>query len=104
MSKNKDAVKVVNCTPNGYNAFKSCFVGEEISHLLGEVLTIIDASTEGDKNKAIKNLIKNVFNKKQEWISSLAWKELEEEKDGHSPKMDWEYGLVPFVDKTYSFK
>jgi hypothetical protein len=43
----------------------------QLSFLLGEVLTIIDASTEGEKNKAIKDLIKDKFSKRQNYITQI---------------------------------
>jgi len=92
-------------TPDGRNAFKLSLVGGELSHLLGEVLTIIDAATEGEKNKALKDLIKRSFNVKQVWFADLAWKQEESENEGHGPHAEWEAGLVPCdVSKKYGFK
>lgn len=51
-------------------------VGDNVSHLLGKVLTIVDASTEGEKNKAMKDLIRQVFEEKQGWFWKLGyWKQ-----------------------------
>lgn len=93
-------------SPNGRNAFKLNLVSGNLSHLLGEVLTVIDAATEGDKNKAIKDLIKDKFSKKHEWFGELAWKEIESENKGHAPQQEWERDLVYFADndKVYSYK
>lgn len=100
-----------NLTPNGRNAFKLSLVNDELSHLMGEVLTVVDASTVGDQNKAMKDLIRTSITKKQAWFVELAWKEQEAEGEGHvNPKssglyVNWEEGLVPFdQEKTYSFR
>ena len=38
------------------------FIQKEMNHMLGDILTIIDASVpEGKQNKSIKDLIKNVY-------------------------------------------
>lgn len=89
------------------NAFKYPLVSENLDHLLGQVLTIIDASTEGEKNKAIKDLIKDKFSKKHEWFSELSWKELEPEGSGHKLRNYWEDNLIPITvigNKIYSFR
>lgn len=92
-------------TPDGRNAFKLSLVGNNLSHLLGEVLTVVDASTEGEKNKAMKDLIKRCFSDKQGWFGELAWKQQESEGEGHGPHQEWEAGLVPVdVSKKYSFR
>lgn len=73
---------------------------------MGEILTIVDASTEGDKNKAIKDLIKKSFSERQGWISELSWKQTEPDGQGHLPRKDWEDGLIPMIStggKIYSF-
>lgn len=91
-------------TPIGINAFKLELVNENLSHLMGEVLTVIDASIEGERNKAMKDLIRRAFTDKQSWFGELAWKYEEEEGNSHGPLNDWEYGLVPFdQEKKYSF-
>lgn len=101
--KNKSAG--LPCTPEGLNAFKLGLVGENLSHLMGRILTVVDASTEGAKNMAMKDLIKKEFSEKQMWFSELAFKELEEVTEGHAPAMSWEQSLVPFEQgKKYSFK
>jgi len=101
--KNKSAG--IACTPEGLNAFKLGIVGENLNHLLGRVLTVVDASTEGEKNKAMKDLVKKEFAEKQSWFAELAFKELEEAVESHSPRMSWESDLVPFESgKKYSFK
>ena len=93
--------------PNdGLNALKIDLVNSNISDLLGKILTIIDASiSEPIQNKALKDLIKEKFSNKQNWLNELAWKELEGTGDGHFPRMDWEHGLVPFDREViYNFK
>jgi hypothetical protein len=60
-------------TPDGINALKLGFINDNLSGLLGQVLTIVDAATEGDKNKAMKDLIKQVFSAKQEWFCECSW-------------------------------
>lgn len=92
-------------TPEVRNAFKLGFVNENLSHLLGEVLTVIDACMTGDQNKATKDLMRRSFSDKQSWFSELAWKEQEKEGEAHGPHQLWESGLIP-VDpsKKYSFK
>lgn len=90
----------------GRNALKGWLITDNIYDLMGKVLTIVDAATEGDKNKAIKDLIKDVFHKKHEWLCELCWKELEPEGSGHSPRQEWEDGLVVIGtdNKVYSFR
>jgi hypothetical protein len=83
----------LNKTQDGNNAFKLHLVSDNLSHLMGEILTIVDASIEGDKNKAVKDLIKSKFSEKHVWFADLAWKELEEDGCGHMPAEDWEKGL-----------
>jgi hypothetical protein len=46
-------------------------VNAQLSYLLGEVLTIIDASIDGDKNKAVKDLIKNRFSTRQNYLIEI---------------------------------
>lgn len=84
--------------PNGKNALKAPFVNTTISNLLGEILTIIDASVEGEKNKALKSLIRTAFSDKQNWITELSYKEQETTGEGHHPPIHWEEWLVPFVE------
>lgn len=91
-------------TPEGKNAFKLGLVSENLSDLMGKILTIIDASTEGAKNKALKDIIKQEFYNKQGWFSELAWKEVELDGEGHSPTQSWESKLVVVGNKLYSFK
>ncbi len=87
------------------NALKQELVTENLSSLLGEILTIIDASTEGDKNKAIKDLMRQTFSKKMDWIFSLSFKEQMGENEVKGIKDQWEDGLIPYKDgDTYSFK
>lgn len=87
------------------NAFKLWIINENISYLLGQVLTIIDASTEGEKNIALKSIIKDKFSSRQDFLTELAWKEQEPEGMGHGPAREWEDGLVPFDStKKYSFQ
>jgi hypothetical protein len=96
-----------NYSPEGRNAFKLGLVGDNLSHLMGEILTIVDASTEGEKNKAIKDLIKGKFSDKQVWLGELAWKETfnSENGEGKINREQWENGLVPFDDsEIFSFK
>lgn len=92
--------------PDDYkNAFTLPFVATNLSHLMGEVLTVVDASTDGDKNKAMKDLIKRAFSEKQQWFTECAWKEEEGDGEGHGPRNDWEDSLVPYdARKNFSFK
>jgi len=51
----------------GYTAIHA-----QISFLMGKVLTIIDASLpEGKQNKCVKDLIKDAFSSKLDWIYQL---------------------------------
>lgn len=79
MSKKKGFVGGETYTPNGMNAFKLSLVNRHIDNLLGEVLTIIDASIDGDKNKPVKDLIKGQFRRKQDQFCDFAWTEWNEE-------------------------
>lgn len=88
----------------GTNALKLFLISDNISHLQGEILTIVDACTEGDKNKAMKDLIKDKFNSKLDWICQLAYKR-ELASDKAQPEQEWEHGLVPYVDnENYRFE
>lgn len=92
-------VGVSNCTPEGKNAFKLGFIQDNLSHLLGEILTVIDASLDGDKNKAVKDLLRDKFSHKQNWFSECAWKDLPQgdaREFGSNIKAsdDWYSGLV----------
>lgn len=88
---------------NGRNAIKVNLISDELSNLLGQVLTIIDASTDGEKNKAIKDLVREKFNKKQDFFFELAYKEQEKEGNGHAPAMYWEQHLVVFDEEKDKF-
>lgn len=57
----------------GYNAVKLSLIRNNLSYLMGEVLTVIDASVEGDKNKAMKDLVKDKFRDKQIYFYDLAF-------------------------------
>jgi hypothetical protein len=88
-----------------YNAIKVEGCNIILSKLLGEVLTIIDASTDGDKNKAIKDLVREKFSKKQDAIWDLSVATQEKEGCGHAPKFNWEDWLIPYVDSDkYGFE
>lgn len=90
---------------DSYNAFKIGFVSDNLSHLLGEVLTVLDASTQGDQNKAMKDLVRRAFADKQSWFRELSWKYEESISNGHAPAQDWEKGIVPIeLDRVYSFE
>lgn len=54
-------------------AFRLSFVNKNIRKLQGEILTIIDAISEGEKNKAIKDIINNAFSKKLDWFQEVAY-------------------------------
>jgi len=95
-------------SPNGKNAFKLSFVSDNLSHLLGEILTVIDASLEGDKNKAVKDLIREKVGKKQDWFCEAAWKDIPQGSQqggqggplgaGYKPHSEWETGVVTLVE------
>lgn len=110
MEKLSKNVSVPLGIPDVYNngdycAFKSYFVTEELSNLLGQVLTVIDASTTGEQNQAMKSLIKEKFSSKQNLFSELAFKQVESEGEGHNPRNYWEDALVPYNPSTkHSFK
>lgn len=88
-----------------YCAFKSSFIVEELSNLMGQVLTVVDASTSGEQNIAIKSLIKEKFSNKQNLFTDLQYKQEEQLGEGHRPRNYWEDSLVPYeADKRYSFK
>ena len=94
-----------NLIKNKYNAIKAEGVGEILSKLMGEVLTIIDASTEGDRNKAIKDLIKEKFHKKQDVVYELSQILEEEPGSGHMPKYEYEDWLIPYSNnEQYGFQ
>lgn len=89
------------------NAFKLRLVSDCLNDLMGKVLTVIDASVEGEKNKAMKDIIRNEFYSKHGWFAELAWKELKTDKDPEdNPHViyDWEPYLVALDGKVYHFK
>lgn len=93
------------CNVSTYAALKPGFVVEELSNLLGQVLTIVDASTDGDKNTAMKSLIKEKFSSKQNYLNDLGYKQEEVEGANHHPRYEWEDSLVPYeADKRYCFR
>lgn len=47
-------------------------IESQLRHLLGEVLTIVDASYTSDlQRKAVKDLIKNAYSAKMSWVYEL---------------------------------
>lgn len=102
--KRSDMSSVGSVPLDAHNAFKMEFVNTNLSNLLGEVLTVIDASTQGEQNKAMKDLIRRSFSDKQNWFYELSWKLEEEAEEAHGPRQEWERGIVP-VDNSriYSF-
>lgn len=110
MAKKDKTTNMIPEMGEGRNAIKYWVVNENLSTLLGEILTVVDASTEGDKNKAMKDLIRNSFSKRQDWIFELAWKE-ERDNDtasDNNPRYVWESGLIPLNEtdesRIYYFK
>jgi len=56
-------------TANIYNAFGITFVNQHLSHLSGEVFTILEASIDDERRlKATKDLVRNTFHKKMDWL------------------------------------
>lgn len=91
-------IKQNNQFPSGTSyALKAYLVNDNISHLLGKVLTVIDASTEGDKNKAIKDLLRKTFEETQNWI----WEMGCHKKDPTTPKLEWYDGLVEIKSEIH---
>ena len=81
MSKSKPTDNVA-CTPDGMNAFRASFVHDNLDHLLGQVLTIVDAAiTDVQQNKATKDLIRNTFANKHDWISEASFINIERSVD-----------------------
>lgn len=90
--------KIVELTPNGKNALKLGLVSGNVSDLMGKVLTIIDASLEGEKKESVKSLIRDAFYRKQDWFAELAyWVTPKEQED--TIKNDWEDGLVSIFEE-----
>lgn len=55
------------------NTFKPSAINQELSSLLGEILTIVDATlVDVVQNKAVKDIIKSRFSDKQNWINELS--------------------------------
>lgn len=48
-------------------------VETQVSFLLGHVLTVVDASTSGEQNKAMKDLIRQAFNRQVGHMRSIAY-------------------------------
>lgn len=88
-----------------FNAFTLGIVEDQLNHLMGQILTVIDASTDGDKNKAIKDLVKEKFSIKHDLFFKQSLRHQEQEGSGHSPRDIWEDGLVPYdSSKKYDFE
>ena len=64
--------------PSSKNAMKYNFVESNIRDLEGKVLTVIDAVLEGQQNKATKDIIKEKFSDKMQWLTKVALKDEEE--------------------------
>jgi hypothetical protein len=80
MKKDRTAERgeAIACTPEGLNAFRPRLIHENLDHLLGEILTIVDASiVDGTQRTAIKDLVKDKFSKKHDWFSELAFMEVD---------------------------
>lgn len=56
---------------DGERVFRFDLVSRHLRWLQGEVLTVIDAAIDGEKNKAIKDLIKDKFSSKIDWMYQL---------------------------------
>ena len=96
MSKEKFNGQVVQ---GQVNAFKYHFIGENLSFLMGQILTIIDASVIGEQNKAVKDLIRGKFSETQTYFYDMSWKpKIENENEGHEPRCNWEDGLIPYTE------
>jgi hypothetical protein len=47
-------------------------IDTQLNHLMGKILTIIDSAIiDKNQNKAIKDLVRDKFNKKRDWIYQL---------------------------------
>ena len=104
MSKKEKEVGLSGYTPEGKNAFKLSFVSDNLSHLLGEILTIVDASLEGERNKAFKDLVKSKFHEKQNWFVECVWKDIPQGVDSDRvsssrPSDDWYLGMIEIPKK-----
>lgn len=56
-----------------YNVFGTSFVNAHLSHLMGEVLTVIDATIDEERKlKATKDLIRDKFSSKMDWLYEQA--------------------------------
>lgn len=52
-----------------YNAFGVTFVNEHLSHLTGEILTILEAVIDDERKlKATKDLVRSKFSAKMDWL------------------------------------
>jgi len=81
-------VKKVELTLQGINAIKLVISSSNLDDLLGKVLTILDASLDGEKNKSVKSLVRDAFYRKHDWFSEMAF---EEQTSGNE---QWKDGLV----------
>lgn len=77
-------------------AFRYDFVQDNLNNLLGQVLTVVDASVDGEKNKAVKDLIREKFHSKMGWFGEVA----------HSPKDEKSHGKYgyPFEGMVVEIK
>lgn len=81
-------------------ALKVWLVNQNISSLLGEILTIVDASTDGEKNKAIKDLVKERFGNKQDWFIEMVYhRDIPDVSDKTKLREDWMDGVVKVVER-----
>jgi hypothetical protein len=60
--------KVITSSTKKLNAFKAPLVQEKLSHLMGQILTIADASLAEHQKKAVKDLIRHAFDDTHDWF------------------------------------
>lgn len=77
-------------------------IQEEFNHVLGEVLTVIDASVIGQQNKAIKDIIKSIFI--QEFIKLTEILHSKESIEEMSTLTDEQFEVIEEVSVDEIFK
>lgn len=87
--------KIIKSSTKKAQAFTGDLVSNKFSSLLGEVLTIVDACIDEEKKKAVKDLVRQAFSRKQDWFLTQSIKHIE---DGEKLP----YGMIAYTMKLVS--
>jgi hypothetical protein len=67
-------------------ALRFGFIQPNVSRLEGRILTIIDASEDGEKRDAVKDLVKREFRETLEWFNEITHTDLSRAKEIYPKK------------------